>query len=111
MAIWLVQILPKQIILLLGPISLILVGYIAEKYYIGRITLFANAMALITFFAFIEIIPWIIVLYINVATIIGIIGLASYAFKYKLAQEFYTFGTIFSSVITGGILLYGLFLI
>ena len=50
MNIWLVDFIPENFILLLGPISLMVIGYLVEKYYTGRITLFANAIALVTYF-------------------------------------------------------------
>jgi hypothetical protein len=73
MEIWLVQWLPKSLLLLLAPVSLIIIGFLVEKYYTGRITLFANAMALVSFFSAFQNIPTIVILYINFATILGVI--------------------------------------
>jgi len=111
MEIWAFQFLPKELILLLGPISLIVIGFLVEKYYTGRITLFANAMALISFFWSIQNVPFLVILYINIATILGIVGLISYAVKHPLFEAYYHFGKFFSSAITGIVLLYGLTLV
>ncbi len=105
--IWLVQILPKEFILLLAPISLMVIGFLVEKYYTGRITMFANAMALVSFFAFFENIPFLVVLYINIATVLGIVGLISYVLKHPLLEAYYHVGRIVSSVITAMVILWG----
>lgn len=111
MNIWIIQLLPKELIILLGPTSLMIIGFLVEKHYTGRITMFANAIALVSFFAQVTTIPLLIILYINIATILGIIGLASYSVKFPLFEAYYHFGKFFSSAITGIVLLYGLTLI
>jgi len=107
MQIWLVQWLPKGLLLLLAPISLIIIGFLVEKYYTGRITLFANAMALVSFFSAFQNIPNLVILYINFATILGIIGLISYAIKHPLLEAYYHIGKIASSIVTGIVILWG----
>ena len=107
MEIWLVQFVPKSIFLLLAPLSLMVIGFLAEKYYTGRITLFANAMALVSFFGFFQNIPVPVIIYINFTTILGIIGLISYAVKYPLIEGYYHIGKLASSVITGIVLFWG----
>jgi hypothetical protein len=103
--IWLVDLLPLKIILLLAPLALIGIGIAVEKNYTGRITLFANAIALITFFASFSIIPLWIVWYANIMTILGIIGFFSYIFKESLFETYYQIGRIGSSAVTGIIIL------
>lgn len=107
MNIWLVQYVPENLLLLLGPISLMVIGYLVEKYYTGRITLFANAVALVTYFYRFQNLPFLVVLYINIATILGVVGLISYAIKYPLFEAYYHIGKYFSSAITGIVLLWG----
>ena len=111
MKIWLIQFLPKEVILLAGPVSLIIIGFLVEKYYTGRITLFANAIALVSFFWPIQNIPFLTILYINIATILGIVGLISYALRHPLFEAYYHIGKYFSSAITGLVLLHGLTLV
>lgn len=100
----------NDLISLLGPLSLIAIGLLVEKQYTGRISLFANAIALISFFGPLSItksIPFGILLYINILTILGIIGIFSYSFKIRLVEVYYKIGTLFGAIITGIILLYG----
>ena len=106
--IWVLYFIPTKFMSLLGSASLILVGILAEKYYTGRLTLFANAIALITFFGSLPQIPIWIEWYTNIITILGIIGLLSYGFKKSISTEFYTIAKIGGSIITGLVLLYGL---
>jgi hypothetical protein len=106
--IWVSQFLPKGLVIVLPAVTLIIVGIIVEKYYVGRISLLTNAVALSTFFAFIENLNWGIILYINILTIFGIVALISYAFRIKLPKEFYFIAGVFSSIISGVLLIYGL---
>ncbi len=108
MEIWIAQFLPKALILALPAITLIVVGLIVEKNYVGRISLLTNAVALSTFFAFIENLNFWIILYINILTVFGIIALISRAFKIKLSKHFYFMAGVFSSVISGVLLLWGM---
>jgi len=107
MEIWIVQILPKSIIDLLPAITLIIVGLIVEKYYVGRISLLTNAVALSTFFSQFNNLNFWLIIYINVLTIAGGIALLSYTFKLKLTKHFYWIAGIFSSLISGLLLVYG----
>jgi len=107
MNIWLVEWIPESLLLLLGPVSLMVIGYLVEKYYTGKITLFANAIALVTYFYRFQNLPFLLVLYINMATILGIVGLISYTVKHPLFETYYHIGKYFSSGITGLVLLWG----
>lgn len=108
MGIWIATILPLKLITILPAITLIVVGMLVEKYYVGRIAILSNAVALATYFyRFSNLNQWL-VLYINVLTIAGILALVSYALKFHLPREFYWFGSIFSSLVSGALLLYGL---
>ena len=108
MEIWVSQFLPKGLVLALPAITLIIVGLIVEKNYVGRISLLTNAVALSTFFAFIENLHWGVILYINILTIFGIVALFTYAFKIKLSRHFYFLAGAFSSAISGMLLLWGM---
>lgn len=106
--IWLAEILPMKIIEILPALTLIIVGLIVEKYYVSRIAIVTNAVALSTFFVKVKSTPIAIIWYINILTILGIIALFSRFFKISLPKEFYTIAGIFSSLISGVILLYGI---
>ncbi|MFT4309096.1 MAG: hypothetical protein ACMXYL_01255 [Candidatus Woesearchaeota archaeon] len=107
MNIWLLDLLPYSFFHLLAPLSLILIGYLVEKHYTGRVTMFANAIALVTFFGIYEIVPPIIILYTNIVTLLGVVGIISYTFKFKLFESYYTAGKIASSIITGLVIIWG----
>jgi hypothetical protein len=108
MAIWLAGLLPVRALEVLPAFTLIGLGLLVEKYYVSRITLISNAVALTTYFyRFENLNPWL-VLYINILTIVGIVSLVSYLFEWKLSKDFYFVTGIFSSVVSGAILLYGL---
>lgn len=108
MEIWLTSFLSPKLISLLPAASLILIGFLAEKHYTGRLTLFANAVALISFFYIFTELPTLLVLYINALTIIGLFSLVSYIFQFSLPKEFYQIVGIFSSVVSGFILMWGI---
>ena len=105
MGIWIAQILSIKILNLLPAITLIIIGLISEKYYVGRIAILSNAVALATYFYPIEIPVWLI-WYINIITVAGILALISYLTKISLFKEFYFITGLFSSLISGGLLLY-----
>ena len=101
MRIWLLNILPEQLILLLAPLSLIAIGIAVETKYTGRVTLFANAIALVAFFSSFETLPGWALWYTNLMTLLGIVGFVSYAIKQPLFEMYYHVGKIGSSVVTG----------
>ncbi len=111
MEIWLSQFLSPSILDILPAITLIVVGVLVEKYYVGRIAILSNAVALTTYYYKFENLSNALILYINILTIFGILSLISYAFKIKLPKDFYFIAGIFSSVISGLILLGGIVLI
>ena len=43
---WISIVIPSAYIQYLAPVSLILVGYLAERHYVGRIPIFTNSIAL-----------------------------------------------------------------
>lgn len=109
MGIWIAQILPIKLLDMLPAITLIAVGLLVEKYYVGRIAILSNAVALVTYFYSVPNIPNWLTLYINILTIAGILSPASYAFRFPLPKQFYWFAGIFCSAISGILILsYGL---
>jgi len=108
MNIWLNNIIPLQLIEVLPAITLIVIGLIVEKRYLSRISIFSNAVALTTFFYNFTNLPNWLILYINALSIVGILALVSYALRISLPQQFYLIAGIFSSGISGMVLLWGL---
>lgn len=109
MSLWLTQWLPENLVLALAPAALILAGLLAERHYVARVTLFANAVALATFFASWEQIPTWLTVYINAATLVGMVAVLSHFFQIPLVTTFYRIAMIFGSVVSGLILLAGAF--
>lgn len=109
--IWVSQFLTIELIKVLPAITLILVGLLVERKYVGRISLLTNAVALSTFFSAIQNLPSWIIYYINILTVFGFIALISYCFKIKLSKHFYWMAAIFSSAISGILLLWGMTLV
>lgn len=102
---WFVSIIPENIIRLVTPVILIIVGYLVEKRFIGRVSLFTNTIAL-NIFLYSLTIPNYLMWYANIGMIAGIIGIFSYAIKYSLPTFFYILSYIYSSIPVGLIILY-----
>lgn len=105
-------IIPSQYLNLISPLSLIIAGfainYMSKKNnrYVGRLTMFSNSMALVSFYLFIPNVPALLKLVINISVILGIIGLISYAGGKELTTEgYYKYTYWFNSIITGGLIL------
>lgn len=107
MSFWVADLFSPEFLNLLGPLSLIFIGLISEKYYISRVAILSNAIALATFFYTFTILPIWLIYYINVLTILGLISLVSYLFKVSLPSEFYLIAGIASSIVSGIVLLWG----
>ncbi len=97
--------IPSEYVLLLPTFSLIAVGYLVETHYVGRISVFSNAIALGTYFYNYENLPFLLSAYINILTVAGLIAVFSYASKKSLPDDFYRLSKIFSSIISGIIIL------
>ena len=108
MGLWIASILSEKILEILTAVTLIVVGLLVERYYIGRIAILSNAVALTTYFYKFNNLPNWLVFYINILTLFGIIAIISYATNTKLPKEYYWIAGIFSSAISGIILLWGL---
>ena len=101
------SLVPDSALRLLAPAVLVLVGIIVETRFVGRIAMFTNAAALYVFYHPINM-SQNLGLLINSAIIIGIIaGIARFT-RTKLPAAFYKIGWVVSSLVTAGLLLYGL---
>lgn len=96
----------------LSALVMIIVGLASEKHFVGRLTTFANAMALDVFFIGYGFLPWYVIFYLVVGTIFGVIGLLAYLFDERLGGEYYIFTLIFySSFTSGAVMLVSAFLL
>ena len=101
---WITHVLPAWLLQRLGALSLVAVGLLVEKHYVGRITTFANTIA-INIHAAYTTSPWWLVWYANIGLIVGMIALASYASRESLPGWFYAIGFIYSSAVVGLLIL------
>ena len=103
MALWMSGLLPG-IVRLIAPASLIIIGWIIERKFVGRISIFANTIA-INIFAFYLPNPLIyFIWYCNIGLIFGIIALISRALEIRMPGLFYDFSWIYSSIAVGALM-------
>jgi len=97
---------------LISPVSLIILGLIIDKKskgtkYVGRLSMFSNSMALASFYIPIPTTPLLIKIIINVAIVLGVIGIISYAMDehHLSGKNYYQYTKYFNSIITGVLIL------
>jgi hypothetical protein len=108
MTYWFQSIIPLKLVSLLAPLALISVGAYVEKHFVGRITTFANVLALNIFFFSFQSIPTWLVWYLNIGIIFAVFGFASYIMKESLPQAYYSLNLPYCSIVSGLVLFYGL---
>lgn len=113
MELWFLELLEiielTYIIPLIGPISLIISGWLVEKYYTPRIAVFTNSMALVEVYKNLNNVPELLALIINIAPFVGIFFAWSYYTRKGLPNSLYKGARIYSTVATAILILYGLF--
>jgi len=93
--------LPSGFVNLIAPLSLIYVGYLVEKNYVGRTALFANAVAINLDIYYTSNPNVLYLLYSWVGAFFGIIAILSYQERTPLPWQFYVIGMqLYSSVTT-----------
>lgn len=97
--------IPSEFISLLAPLTLIVIGHLVEKKFIGRITAFTNSIALNVFLYGLDEISFILSLYGNVGLILGFIGLISYSLMSSMPKIYYTILISLSSFVVGSVIL------
>jgi len=101
---WITYILPVWLLQRLGALSLVAVGLLVEKHYVGRTTTFANTVAINIHAAFIAAPLWL-VWYANIGLIVGLIALVSYTTKESLPGWFYLISLVYNSAVVGILIL------
>jgi hypothetical protein len=89
----------------LSSLVLIIVGLASEKFFVGRLTTFANSMALDVFFVGYGFTPWWITLYLGFGTLLGLLGLFAYVLNESLPDEYYWITLVLYSSITAGLVM------
>ncbi|MDO8741389.1 MAG: hypothetical protein Q7J54_07530 [Candidatus Woesearchaeota archaeon] len=103
---------PKEYYILISPISLIILGIVIDtkikegEGFVGRLSMFSHSMALASFYSSIPKTPLIMKIIVNIAIILGLIGVIAYAMNKSLSHEnYYKFTKIFNPLITGLLIL------
>lgn len=98
----LVEALPGYVLLSLAELGLILVGYLVERHYVSRVTVFTNALALNVHLLSLSKFPGGLGLFADFALIFGVVMMAFYAFQKSAPGWAYTLGIFpMSSIIIG----------
>ena len=106
-----INLFPIWIIKLLGPFSIIIAGILIERHFVGRMTIFANTLAINIFFFGTEISNTIFAWYLNIGLVVGFIGLICYIFREKLPEIYYIVGLLYHSFVVGIIMIISLLII
>lgn len=99
-SLWLLSI-AGNLIYYVAPISLIIMGVLAEKNFVSRLAIFGNVIALNIFVYGLNNPSGLLTWYANIGIIFGIIALLSYASKTKMSGGFYLISWVYSSVAVG----------
>lgn len=86
-------------------IALLIVGLASEKFFVGRLTTFANSIALDVFFIRYSFTPWYVTAYLGFGTLLGLLGLIAYLLDEKLDDIYYVVTLFLYSSITAAIIM------
>ena len=89
----------------IGPLSMLLIGFLVEKKFLSRPATFANVIALNTYLATRSIENFWLVLYADIGLIVGVIAIISYGVKKSLPEIFYAINWVYCSAIVAIIIL------
>lgn len=87
---WL-TVLNSTMLNLLTPLSLVFVGYLVERKYVGRISLFSNALAINLHFYLIHTTNPYLITYGDCAFAFGLIAIISYVYWWLTIEEYEDF--------------------
>lgn len=101
------RLLPESIAVLIPALSLVLIGHVVERHYVGRITCFSNVMALNVHYLTIGEAGLLLRIHANLGLFLGVYGLWAYVQRKSLSTGYYDIVHLFySSLVVGTILLY-----
>lgn len=108
--------IPSEYISLIGPFVLIIIGYLVEKNFVGRIATFTNSIAVnLAFYGkdLSKLGQWQLplIVYLDIGLIIGIIAILAYQQSRSLFRFFYQISWVYSSIVVGFIVLFSLTLV
>lgn len=109
-----VTFLPDWLFLNLGAYSLIAVGFLVERKFVGRIGVFSNTIALNLFFSqldkpvnFSPLFSTLLTVYLNIGLIFGCVALLFYATNTSFKGWVYKLAWAYSSIVAGVLILIG----
>jgi len=102
--------IPPEIISLIGPFVLILIGYLVEKNFVGRVATFTNSIAINLAFYGKDLsklgqLQWLLIIYLDLGLIMGVIAILAYHQSRSLMRYFYQLSWLYSSLVAGFIVL------
>jgi len=86
-------------------LSLVAIGYLVEKNFVGRIATFSNALAINLHVFTITTPHQILVWYANIGMVMGVLALISYGIQQSLSRYFYFISWVHSSIVVDLIIL------
>lgn len=105
MELMLFKMLPPTLVHLIAPCALILIGWIVERKFVGRVATFSNVMAANMYFYCSPSIHPLLAIYLTVGLIVGIIGFLSRGLKTSLPSRYYAISYAYSSIVVGALIL------
>jgi len=104
-ALWISALLPALIIMKLGPLGLIFIGYLVEKKFVGRVTAFSNAMAINLHLFTTNYPDQMLISYANIGLLVGVVAIITYALRIRMPKWFYDLTRLYHSFLVGIIIL------
>ena len=99
--------IPESIAVLIPALSLLVIGYVVEEHYVGRITCFSNVMALNVHYLTIGEAGLLLQIHGILGLALGVRGLWAYVLRESCSKTYYeVVHLLYSSIVVGTILLY-----
>ena len=105
--------LPQGLTSLVAPAILIVIGFLVEHNFVGRVATFTNSLAVnLAYYG--KDLPTLgiwqspLILYLNIGLIMGIISILAYSSNTRLPQIFYIISWAYSSIVVGIVVLLSL---
>lgn len=103
--------IPRNVIGLVGPFVLIIVGLFIEKKVVGKVVTFTNAVALnLAFYGknlvSISSLEIPLILYLDIGLIMGVAAIAAHVGKGQLPKEFQAVSWAYCSIVAGALTLF-----
>ena len=110
MGLWILNLISNESLLTITPWILLIVGFLVEKHFVGRVTTFTNTLAINIHFSSISNLASFWIFYANIGLLFGIVAIISYSvsvagYRLGLPNWYYQSNWAFCSIIIGILLL------